>query len=105
MPRNVLKITERQGRAHPRGMAGKPAWNRGLSWEQMFGEAEAERMRHVGRANIRIAQERLRSSPETENARRTKLSAIARRRGKRTAETSSGSTSKMTVHLGRVAES
>src|SRR6266446_2014933 len=68
-------------RPHPRGMAGKPAWNRGLTWEQMFGEAEAERMCGVGRANIKKAQERLRSSPETENARRKKLSTIARRRG------------------------
>jgi hypothetical protein len=70
-----------KGRAHPRGMAGKPAWNRGLTWEQMFGGAEAERMRRVARANIKKAQERLRSSPETENARRNKLSTIARRRG------------------------
>jgi hypothetical protein len=47
----------------------------------MFGEAEAERMRRVGRANIKKAQERLRSSPETEKARRFKLSTIARQRG------------------------
>jgi hypothetical protein len=31
-------------RPHPRGMAGKAAWNRGLTWEEMFGAVEAQRM-------------------------------------------------------------
>ena len=67
-------------RPHPRGMAGKIPWNRGLSWVQMFGDAQAERMRAIGQRNIGRANEVLRNSPEVEARRRQKLSAEARRR-------------------------
>ena len=68
-------------RPHPRGMAGKVPWNRGLTWEQMFGDEEARRMRGVARANARRAQEVLRASPDVEARRREKLAEEARRRG------------------------
>jgi hypothetical protein len=68
-------------RPHPRGMAGKAAWNRGLTWEEMFGAVEAQRMHVVAQSNIQVAQNALRSMPEVEARRREKLSAEARRRG------------------------
>jgi hypothetical protein len=68
-------------RPHPRGMAGKAPWNRGLTWEEMFGVAMTERMRYIGRSNVAKAQAVLQSSPDIEAGRRQKLSVEARRRG------------------------
>jgi hypothetical protein len=67
-------------RPHPRGMAGKIPWNRGMTWAQMFGESRAEEMRQIGRANVARANEMLRASPDLEARRREKLSEIARQR-------------------------
>jgi len=66
-------------RPHPRGMAGRTPWNRGLTWDQMFDPAKVMLMRVAASQSIRIAQETLRSAPEIEAQRRLKLSAIARR--------------------------
>jgi hypothetical protein len=68
-------------RPHPRGMAGKVPWNRGLTWTEMFGEEKATRMRSVAQANVKQAQHVLRSQPQLESLRRKKLSAAARRTG------------------------
>jgi hypothetical protein len=62
-------------------MAGKVPWNRGLTWEQMFGSDEALRMHRVAQRNAQRTQELLRSSPEIEALRRRKLSDEALRRG------------------------
>jgi hypothetical protein len=68
-------------RPHPRGMAGKAAWNRAMTWEQMYGPEGANRQRQVINLAVRRVHEILRSSPEIEARRRQKLSAQARRRG------------------------
>ncbi|HEY1296357.1 MAG TPA: hypothetical protein VGJ60_25040 [Chloroflexota bacterium] len=67
-------------RPHPRGMAGKTPWNRGMTWAEMFGELRAEEMRQIGRANVARANELLRTSPDLEARRRKKLSTVARQR-------------------------
>ncbi len=69
------------GRAHPRGMAGKVAWNRGLSWAEMYSAELAQRQFAGALANMRFAQQALANSPELEAARRAKLSQVALRRG------------------------
>ena len=38
-----------EGRAHPRGMAGKPAWNKGRTLEECFDPATGERLRECSR--------------------------------------------------------
>jgi hypothetical protein len=67
-----------ESRPHPRGMAGKPAWNRGLTWERMYGDAKAQQMRSIVRSNIARTRK---LSPANEQRRRQKLSEVARRRG------------------------
>jgi hypothetical protein len=68
-------------RPHPRGMAGKPAWNRGLTWAEMYSTEVAKRQREQASTLTRIAHQAMRNSPEREQARRAKLSQVALRRG------------------------
>jgi hypothetical protein len=68
-------------RAHPRGMAGKPAWNRGLKWGQMYSPELDRKQRDGAAARMRFAQQALAKSPALEAGRRAKLSQVARRRG------------------------
>jgi hypothetical protein len=70
-----------KGRAHPRGMAGKVPWNRGLTWAAMYSAELAQRQLAGASANMRFAQQALANSPELEAARRAKLSQVALRRG------------------------
>ncbi|HYY87360.1 MAG TPA: hypothetical protein VFA49_01095 [Chloroflexota bacterium] len=72
------------GRPHPRGMAGKAAWNKGRSLEDLYDRATVERLR----ASYRRGAQRLneinqlrRASPELEACRRKKISDTARRVG------------------------
>jgi hypothetical protein len=51
-----------------------------MTWAQMYGEAKAERMREIGKANAEHANAVLRTSPDVEARRREKLSGEARRR-------------------------
>src|SRR3982074_455688 len=66
---------------HPKGMAGKPAWNRGLKWAEMYTPELAQRLQAGAAARIRFAQQALGNSPDLEAARRAKLSQVALRRG------------------------
>jgi hypothetical protein len=66
---------------HPRGMAGKVPWNRGLTWREMYSAEIAERQQAAALARIRSAQEALAKSPSVEAARRAKLSQVALKRG------------------------
>jgi len=68
-------------RPHPRGMAGKPAWNRGLTWAEMYSPEVVQRQRTDASKRIRRVQDELKCSPEREQLRRAKLSAVARQRG------------------------
>ena len=69
------------GRPHPRGMAGKAAWNRGLTWNEMYTPDLVQRLRSTAMTRMRVAQQALAESPELEAVRREKLSQVARRRG------------------------
>lgn len=60
-------------------MKGRVAWNRGLSYEQMYGPEKAAELREVGRIAGRKGQRALQVSPN-ERVRREKLSAVARSR-------------------------
>jgi hypothetical protein len=68
-------------RSHPRGMAGKVPWNRGLNWDQMYMPELGARLRAGALDRIRVAQEALAASPQREAARRERLSEIALARG------------------------
>src|SRR5690242_16427468 len=50
-------------RPHPRGMAGKAAWNRGLTWEDMYDAEVLQRQEAIRPARIRSAQQALAASP------------------------------------------
>jgi hypothetical protein len=69
------------GRVHPRGMAGKVAWNRGKTWDAMYSPQVVESQRRRSATWIRAVGEALASAPERERARRAKLSMIAKERG------------------------
>lgn len=62
-------------------MAGKAAWNRGLTWAQMYSTPVLEQQRARAATWRRTIHDQLRNSPDIEHARRTKLSQIARIRG------------------------
>src|SRR5260370_38590763 len=62
-------------------MAGKPAWNRGLTWAHMYTTELAQRQRAGASARIRCVREAIRQSPEREAARRARLSQVALLRG------------------------
>jgi len=62
-------------------MAGKVAWNRGMTWETMYSPQVVERQRIGASTRIRVISEALANAPEREVARRAKLSAIAKQRG------------------------
>jgi len=68
-------------RPHPRGMAGKAAWNRGLTWEQMYSGAALQRQQAMRWSRIQSAHRALAESQELERGRREKLSRAARLRG------------------------
>src|SRR2546428_11708748 len=65
-------------RPHPRGMAGKAAWNRGKSWEQMYGPEGAHRQRGGTRLKSQKNHAVLRSSPHVAARRRAKRYAQGR---------------------------
>jgi hypothetical protein len=69
------------GREHPRGMAGKPAWNRGKTWGAMYSPEVVESQRRGASTRIKAVTLALANSPEREMARRAKLSIVARARG------------------------
>jgi len=71
----------RAERPHPRGMAGKIPWNRGLRWEEMYGRVVLERQQAARLPRIQSAQRALAESHELEQGRREKLSRVARERG------------------------
>src|SRR5713226_6636200 len=62
-------------------MAGKPAWNRGLTWAEMYSAEVVQRQRTEASKRIRRLHDELRSSPEREQLRREKLSKVALQRG------------------------
>jgi hypothetical protein len=62
-------------------MAGKPAWNRGLTWAEMYSAEVAQRQRAGASMRIYRVNDELRNSPEREQLRRAKLSRVARQRG------------------------
>jgi hypothetical protein len=68
-------------RPHPRGMAGKAAWNRGLTWEEMYHGEVLQRQQASRARRIASAQRALAESEQLELLRREKLSQVARRRG------------------------
>jgi hypothetical protein len=68
-------------RPHPRGMAGKPAWNRGLTWAQMYSPEVVQWQRVRSSAAAARMHEAMRNSPERERIRRAKLSRLALQRG------------------------
>ena len=68
-------------RPHPRGMAGKIPWNRGLKWEEMYDADVLQRQRANRSSRIESAQRALAQSQELEQRRREKLSQVARLRG------------------------
>jgi hypothetical protein len=68
-------------RPHPRGMAGKIPWNRGLTWRQMYDPEVLERQQAARSSRIQSAQRALAESPELERRRREKLSRVALARG------------------------
>jgi hypothetical protein len=69
------------GRAHTRGMAGKVAWNRGKTWDAMYSPQVVESQRRRSATWIKAVGEALASAPEREQARRAKLSIVAKERG------------------------
>jgi hypothetical protein len=70
-----------EGRAHPRGMAGKPAWNRGRTLEECFDPATAERLRECSRLQAVRLHSQWDPQSATEVKRRERLSQVARMRG------------------------
>lgn len=68
------------GESHPRPLKGKPAWNRGLNYEDAYGATKAEVLRAAARIGGRKGQLALQSS-HRETLRRQKLSEHARLRG------------------------
>lgn len=68
-------------RAHPRGMAGKIPWNRGLRWDQMYGAEVLQRQLASRPSRIQSAQRALTQSLELEQRRRERLSQVALQRG------------------------
>jgi hypothetical protein len=68
------------GRPHPRGMAGKTAWNKGRKLEDCYDPATAERLRESSRQAVRKMHARRTPDSESELRRREKLSAVARER-------------------------
>ncbi len=68
-------------RSHPRGMAGKVPWNRGLKWEEMYDAEVLQRQQASRPLRIQSAQRALAESQELEQRRREKLSRVARERG------------------------
>ena len=68
-------------RPHPRGMAGKVPWNRGLTWDDMYSPELAQRQKDAALARMRVAQEALAQSSELEAVRRAKLAQVALQRG------------------------
>jgi hypothetical protein len=72
------------GRPHPRGMAGKTAWNKGRSFDELYDALTLERLRAVSRLSAQklVAHNHFRrQSPELEASRRKKISDTARRVG------------------------
>jgi hypothetical protein len=69
------------GREHPRGMAGKVAWNRGKTWETMYAPEVVQTQRKRSAMRIKSVREAIANSPERELARRAKLSIAAKQRG------------------------
>ena len=68
-------------RPHPRGMAGKTPWNRGLKWEEMYDVEVLQRQQSARAARIESAQRALAESHELDVRRRERLSQVARQRG------------------------
>ena len=68
-------------RPHPRGMAGKTPWNRGLTWEAMYAADVLQRQEATRTSRIQSAQRALAASDELEQQRREKSSRAARERG------------------------
>jgi hypothetical protein len=68
-------------RPHPRGMAGKIPWNRGLKWEEIYDSGVLQRQQATRLSRIKSAQRALAESQELEQQRRLKLSQVARLRG------------------------
>jgi hypothetical protein len=62
-------------------MAGKVAWNRGMTWEAMYSPEVVESQRTGSAMRIKAVREAVLSSPERERARRAKLSIVAQQRG------------------------
>jgi hypothetical protein len=69
------------GREHPRGMAGKVASNRGKTWEAMYPPQVVDSQRRGAATRMKAVREALTGSPEREQARRAKLSIVAKERG------------------------
>jgi hypothetical protein len=70
-----------EGRDHPRGMAGKPAWNRGRKLEECHDATTVERLRECARQNAALVHARWDPRSASEQRRRAKLSQIAKERG------------------------
>jgi hypothetical protein len=71
-------------RPHPRGMAGKTAWNKGRPFEELHDTATLDRLRAAYRRGAQKLAEinRIRrASPDLEASRRKKISDTARRAG------------------------
>jgi hypothetical protein len=69
------------GSEHPRGMAGKVAWNRGMTWEAMYSPEVVERQRRESAMRINAVRDAVTNSLEREQVRRAKLSIVAKQRG------------------------
>src|SRR5579859_4693316 len=52
------------GREHPRGMAGKVAWNRGKTWDAMYSPEVVDRQRLGAATRMKAITEALARSPE-----------------------------------------
>lgn len=66
--------------SHPRGMAGKPAWNKGRSFEQSYDSATAERLRECSRKAAMRMHQLWDPKSKAEAQRRAKLSDVAKKR-------------------------
>lgn len=71
------------GRPHPRGMAGKPAWNKGRRLEDCYDPATAARLRECSRQSAKKMHDKWdpESDVETRHRRKLSLAAVARRLG------------------------
>jgi hypothetical protein len=69
------------GKEHPRGQRGKPAWNRGRTLVELYGEERAEKIRASSRAQIAANGAQWSGDPHKEEQRRLKISIAMRKYG------------------------